>query len=255
MDTIAAVIVTDAPDGFRRDGPALGSVPVAGLSGTERAALTARRAGIDRVHFSGQEIPDQAMIDRLERRGLIVTATERRGSPFLDAPTADRLVVLPAETVVDPAALVGLIARSTRMTVGAVLMIDRRLEAPNRLVKLSGDRVVSLLADGDVASTDIAILSPEAVFMARDTVSVRQAYRRLARYGILHAFDPAPCFCERLKSPADAARIERAYLKTFGGFLRLPMALLPAAVGRTFLTRGVSTARPCREPAAAGGHP
>lgn len=217
MGTLAAVIFTDAPDGVRREIADLGGVSLAGLSVAERAALTAHRAGIDRIHFAGQQLPDEAVLERLGQRGLRVTATRRRGSPLLDAPAADVLVVIPADTVIEPAALVALIEQSNLGPGAAVLMIDRRSDAPNRLIKVTSGRVTSLLADGDAASTDIAILAPEAVFMVREAWSARQAYARLARSGILHAFDAAPYFHARLKSAGDAGQIEHAYLKRLNG--------------------------------------
>lgn len=213
MSTIAAVIFTDAPDGLRREAADPGRVTVAGLSVTERAALTAHRAGIDRIHFAGQQLPDEAVLDRLGRRGLQVTATHRRGSPFLDAPGANVVVMIPAGTVIEPAALAALIEQSDSGPGAATLMIDRRPEAHNRFVTLAKGRVTSLVAGGDAASTDIAVLSPEAVFMVRDAWSARLAYRHLARFGILHAFDPAAYFDARMKSSCDAGLSEREVLK------------------------------------------
>ncbi|MBI3493054.1 MAG: hypothetical protein HY047_14930 [Acidobacteria bacterium] len=204
MNTIAAVIFTDAPDGLQKESADLVSVGSAGLSVTERAMLSAYEAGIDRVHVTGQQLPDEASLARLRQRGLHVTATRRRGSPFLDAPTADVLLMMPADAVIEPATLVALIERSSLSASPAALLIDQRPEAPNRLVKLSKGRVTSFLADGDAASTDIAVISPEALFMVHDAWSARQAYRRLARFGILFAFDAAPSGLVRLTSTGNA---------------------------------------------------
>lgn len=210
MGTIAAVIFTDAPDGLRREAADPGRVTVAGLGVTERAALSAHQAGIDRIHVTGQQLPDHASLARLRQHGPHVTTARRRGSPLLDAPAADALVMIPADTVIEPAALAALIEHSNLAPGGAVLMIDGGPHASNRLVKLSNGRVKSLAGDGDAASTDIAVLSPEAAFMVRDTWSARQAYRRLARFGILHAFDAAPHVHARGTPADDAERIEGA---------------------------------------------
>lgn len=210
MATIAAVIFTDAPDGVRHEGADPGGVARAGLRAAERAALTAQRAGIDRIHYAGEQLPDEAVLDRLRQRGLRVSATRRRGSPLLDAPFADVLLVTPADAAIEPATLVALIEQANLGPGRAFLMIDRGPEATNRIVKLSNGRVTSLIAAGDAASTDIAILSPEAVFMVRDAWSARQAHRRLARFGILRAFDPALHVYARLRPASDAGRMKRA---------------------------------------------
>jgi hypothetical protein len=217
MSTIAAVIFTDAPDGVRRETADLGSVTVAGLTVAERTALAAHDAGVDHVHVVGQRLPDEAVLERLRRRGLHATSTRRRGSPLLVAPAVAAVIMLPSDTVVEPAALVSFIEWANLGPGGAALMIDRRPQVANRLVKVSDSRVTSLHEDGDAGSTDIAILSPEAVFMVRDAWSARQALRRLARFGILRAFDAAPHFYERLGTPADAGRTERAYLAYLNG--------------------------------------
>jgi hypothetical protein len=142
----------------------------------------------------GRTIPERAELERLQARGLEVTASRRWGWLLTDAPAAERLVVMSADAIVEPAALVSLIERSELRPGEAALMVDGGPEAANRLVKVTNGRVVSLLANRDAASADIAIRSPEAVFLARDSFSARQAFRRLARYGVLKAFDATSHF-------------------------------------------------------------
>jgi len=93
MDATCAVILIDeATDRMRFLGTNL----------VERAALTAARAGITRVHLVGRGAPDGDVVWRLRRRGLIVTCADIRDGAFETAPQTGRLILLPTDVIIEP---------------------------------------------------------------------------------------------------------------------------------------------------------
>ena len=73
-----------------------------GVNLVERAALSARRAGITRIHIVGRTLPDGDLVWRLRRRGLVVTCAELKDGVFETAPQTGRLVVIPTDLIVEP---------------------------------------------------------------------------------------------------------------------------------------------------------
>jgi hypothetical protein len=178
METLGALIVTDTPDRDR-----------CGIRRIQRMVVTTYRAEIERIHLVSRTFPEFADLEALRARGIRLTVGRRSEWPFTDVPRLDRLVVMSADAVVRPAALKSLVAHADLRPGEAALMIDHAAHIPDHFVKVSNGRVVSWVADDNAARSIIAILSGVAVLLVRDAFSVRQALRRLARYGVLKAFD------------------------------------------------------------------
>jgi phosphatidylglycerophosphate synthase len=96
MKSISAVIVIDEATEQTR---------FLGLNLVERAALTAARAGIRRIHLVGRSQPDGEVVWRLRRRGLTVTCAELTDDIFAAAPLTDAYVVIPSELILEPRAV------------------------------------------------------------------------------------------------------------------------------------------------------
>lgn len=218
MTTIAALVLTDGLEGA---GPptrrARSIVRFAGMDLTERAARAVHRAGIDHIHIVGNRLPDEPIVRRLRQRGLAVTCTQTASKPFEALPPVALLVVLPIDTVMEPRAVVTLLEQARLGPGEAALAIDRRPEARPRLVDVANGFVRSLLADGHAASSDLAVLTGEAVNRVRGARSARQALQRLAVAGRLRAVSVAPYFCERLHDARDVARLEYTYIRRLNG--------------------------------------
>lgn len=213
---VAALLLDDEPESPAREAPC-GKTMVGGLTLVERAALASQRAGIAHVHLVGGCIPDSPSVQRLQARGLTVTRACLREQPFQAAPEADLLVVIPVGVVFEPRAIAALLEQARLEPGEAALAVDRRPEAGHLFVDVSQGTVRSLLADGNAASTGVAIFTPEAVDAVRHVRSVQAALGRLARIGKLRAVDVAPHFCRPLRSAADAARLERDYIRHLNG--------------------------------------
>jgi archaetidylinositol phosphate synthase len=207
MTSISALILVDDRDGIR----------FAGLDLVERAALTMRKAGIERVHIVGRHLPDGNIVDRLRRRGLTVTCAERGSEPFRTAPLTDVVVVLPASTIVEPKAVTALLRQASLAPGTATLAMDTRPDAGNRLALVAGGMVYGLLAKGNAASTDLVVLSQDAVSQIRSAPSLIHALQHLAGKGNLRAGSVARYFCERVRDQRDADAFERAYLRHTNG--------------------------------------
>ena len=217
MTSVSALILIDGPGGLPGRSRGNDKIRFAGLELIERAALTARRAGIEHVHLVGRQLPDAGIVWRLRRRGLTVTCAESSSAPFKTAPLTDLVVVLPVTTIVEPKALAALIQQAS-LAGTATLAIDTRPESRHKFVFVSGGLVHALLVDGNAVSTDLVALSREAVWKIRSAPSLIHALHRLARAGSLRAASLAPRFCERLRDGKDIDRVERAYLwHTNGG--------------------------------------
>jgi phosphatidylglycerophosphate synthase len=159
MIPIAAIIVRDASP-----------LSFAGLDLAARAERLVRRAGIEHVQVVDDDVP------------------------FGRVPFADRLLVLPERTIVEPA----LIAR----------LLRRDLPGPE-------DAVV--LADADGQSTDVMLLSFRALERVRAVPRLRSGLRRLAVQDVVRVVPAAPRFAARIGRAADLARIEREYLHHVNG--------------------------------------
>jgi len=188
-----------------------------GVDLVERAALTARRAGVECVHIVGAESPDAAVLERLRRRGLSVTVTTNTARPFCYAPQADLLLAWRVNTIVAPAALRELVREASLPSGCAALVVDSTA-ASFRFVKVSGGLVRTTLTDGTAASTALAMLSEGSVEMIRKAGSLPDALSRLASLGRLSAIERGSRFCVRLWAHTNRADLERAYLThTSGG--------------------------------------
>ncbi|MBI4476003.1 MAG: CDP-alcohol phosphatidyltransferase family protein, partial [Acidobacteria bacterium] len=210
-----ALILTDGVGGSRN---AARCTVVAGLDLTERAVLAAHRAGIDRIHIVGAHLPGDGVLHRLRARGLSIVCTLTLGhGPFEAAPRDSTLVVLPVDTLVEPAAIRALLERASLGVGEATLVIDSRPEARHRLLDVSDGRVRGFVTDGNAAATGLALLSPEAVQIVRHAPSVWAAFRRLARATWLWAVSVDPHFCEQLGADEDCARLEREYIRHANG--------------------------------------
>ncbi len=217
MQTLTAVIITDALDGRGSSLSAIGRTKIAGLSLIERAAASARAAGATSIHIVAEG-----------------------SAPFADASGADGVFVIPANALIARDTLLALLRSAEHHPDAATLLVDRRPHAANRLVQLRDGRVTSLLADGEGANTDVALLSRRAVSMIGRVRSVRQAYGRLARFGVLYGADVASHTYEPLRTPADAACFESAFLPHSRGLVseirRLAMAMRCARRGQRVTT-------------------
>lgn len=180
--TIAAIILTDVVD----EPHTLTATCPAALdeAPTTRAALIAWRAGIKRIHFAGTVAPGPRSLPRLAPDLREVTSAQERGRPFLDAPATDIVVVLPSEIPIEPKVLAALITQSEPRSHGAILFIGSHADTSTRDVVMTKGRLTSVHVD---AARTVAVLTSDAVSMVRDTWSVAQAYRRLARFGLLDA--------------------------------------------------------------------
>jgi phosphatidylglycerophosphate synthase len=93
METISAVILVDE---------ATEQMRFLGVNVVERAALTAARAGITRIHIVGRTFADGDVVWRLRRRGLTVTCAGLKDGVFETAPQTGRLVLIQTDVIVEP---------------------------------------------------------------------------------------------------------------------------------------------------------
>src|SRR6185436_17473008 len=114
--------------------------------------------------------------------------------PFASAPPAELLLVLPERVVVEPGLLADLMRRS-----------------------LVGLEDAAVVADAEGTSTDILLLSPEAVKRIRFAPRVRSGLRQLANEAVVSVVNPGSRFCVRLRDARDVARVEVQYLRATNG--------------------------------------
>jgi phosphatidylglycerophosphate synthase len=189
-----------------------------GMDLTVRAALTASRAGIERIHIAGEHPQAVRIQKQLRQLGLNVTWTADKFMPFKLAPIADFIIVLDARTIVEPAALTQLLDEASSNKGEAVMVVDTRLSTPRRFVKISNGYVQSIAANGQAAETGLAAIPGEAAFRIRAAVSVRDAMQALARAGVLQSTTSATKFCRRIDNCHEIPRLEHEYLsRTSGG--------------------------------------
>jgi phosphatidylglycerophosphate synthase len=88
-----------------------------GMDLTARAAVMARRAGIERIHIAGAHPQPLTVLRELDRRGIRATWTAHRPHPFVVDRHADVIIVLDARTVVEAGTLRDLVSRESGPTV------------------------------------------------------------------------------------------------------------------------------------------
>lgn len=159
MNRIAVLVVRDSSP-----------IQFAGLDLADRAARVARRAGAETVQIVDDD------------------------QPFLKAPVADLLLVLPERVVVEPGLVADLLRRS-----------------------LTGVEDAAVVLDAAGKPTDILLLSRNAVKRIRFAPRVRLGLRRLAIEAVVGAVTPGNRFCARLRDARDVARVEAEYLRATNG--------------------------------------
>jgi phosphatidylglycerophosphate synthase len=183
MPTIAAVVLTD-PRGRR----------FAGLDVNERAAVVARRAGINHVHYVGHAMPSRGTRHRLRGLGLKVTGTRGSERPLASAPRVDRVLLLPATTVLQPAALKAFL-RAAEPEAAAVLVDQGASRQGGHAVLVDASR------RGEV----------------HDAKTMFDVVTRLMRTSHLRAITVSPYYCAALPDDRDIAPLEREYLRVTNG--------------------------------------
>ena len=142
MLPVTALILADEP-----------TVRSTELELTERAALAARRAGIEHVHIVGDDLPSPRAVRRLRTYGMTVTCAPLEGRPFGSTPTARRCG---GTAPIDPAALARLVHEAT----------------------FEDDAQV--VTDGSAPVGGITVLSDRALAAVRSASSVVDALQQLA---------------------------------------------------------------------------
>ena len=145
MLPVTALILADEP-----------TVRSTELEMTERAALAARRAGIEHVHIVGDDLPSPRAVRRLRTYGMTVTCAPLDGRPFGSTPPSRRTVVLSASAHVDPAALARLVREAT----------------------FEDDAQV--VTDGSAPGGGVTVLSDRALAAVRSASSIVDALQQLA---------------------------------------------------------------------------
>lgn len=145
------------------------------------------------IRFAGLDLADRAA--RVARRaGAETVQLVDDDQPFASAPPAELLLVLPERVVVEPGLLADLMRRSPAGLEDAAIVVD---------------------AEGE--STDILLLSPEAVKRIRFAPRVRSGLRQLAVEAVVTVVNPGSRFCARLRDARDVARVEAEYLHATNG--------------------------------------
>jgi len=145
------------------------------------------------IRFAGLDLADRAA--RVARRaGAETVQTVGDNQPFASAPPAELLLVLPERVVVEPGLLADLMRRS-----------------------LVGLEDAAVVVDAEGKSTDILLLSRDAVKRIRFTRRVRLGLRQLAGEAVVGVVKPGARFCVRLRDACDVARVEVEYLRATNG--------------------------------------
>jgi phosphatidylglycerophosphate synthase len=158
---------------------------------TRIAALIVRDTSF--LTFAGLDLAARA--ERLVRRAGInqVTIVDDH-HPFVQAPLAETLLVVPERVVMEPSALAKLVRRG--------------LQEPEDVV---------LLADVDQRSTDVMLLSSAALERVRAVPRLRSAVRRLAVESVVRVVRMPARFVVRIRDTRDVSRIETEYLRHVNG--------------------------------------
>jgi hypothetical protein len=241
MVPIAAVILTDPT-----------RTKFAGVDLNERAAHIAHRAGIFDVHFVGNAPPSDEVITRLRHAGWRVTVSVKEGRPLEHAPLARTVVVLPARTVIEPAALSALIHQASLRASDPALVVSPQERRKTHVLRIADDTVSSVMGDGNAVSTGIAILPEASLARVRRVYDYSDVIHRLAKSGSLRALTATDWFCVPLDTRSDIRAIERDYIahtgRYEGVFARLQSAARRAATIR--LVPGIWNLIPSRGQAA-----
>ena len=145
------------------------------------------------MRFAGLDLADRAA--RVARRaGAETVRIVDDDQPFQKTPAADLLVVLPERVVVEPGLVADLMRRS-----------------------LVGLEDAAVVMDAEGKSTDILLLSRDAVKRIRFAPRVRLALRQLAAEAVVVVVNPGSRFCARLRDARDVARVEAEYLRATNG--------------------------------------
>ena len=180
------------------------------------------------TRFAGLDLLTRA-VRTLERAGIRRIEVANNTAPFANTPNADRLIVLPVQTIIEP------------MAVRALAYSD--LEA--------GEAIVAVDERSELATTAMLMLSREAVERVRRASNVHDAVRRLAREGRARRTTVMPWFCASLDTWGDVSKAERDYLQstaTVDGFAPRPLRALSIRLTQHML-RGAT--RPVHAKAAA----
>jgi hypothetical protein len=205
MVPIAAVILTDST-----------RTKFAGLELNERAAHIAHRAGIFDVHFIGEAPPSDDVLARLRAAGWRVTVTVGEGRPLETAPLAQTVVVLPARTIIEPAALVALIQQASLRPSDPALVVAPAEHRKSHVLRMTDGTLTSVMGDGNAVSTGIAILPEASLARVRRVWDYRDAIHRLAKTGSLRALTATDWFCVPLDAKTDVRTLERDYIAHTG---------------------------------------
>ena len=205
MVPIAAVILTDPT-----------RTTFAGIELNERAAHIAHRAGIFDVHFVGDAPPSDDGLVRLRHAGWRVTITVKNGRPLEDAPLAKTVVVLPARTIIEPAALVAIMQQASARAEDPALVVAPQERRKSHVLRIVDDTVTSVMGDGNAVSTGIAILPEASLARVRRVWDYSDAIHRLAKTGSLRALAATDWFCVPLDARSDIGALERDYLSHTG---------------------------------------
>jgi hypothetical protein len=143
------------------------------------------------TRFAGLDLLTRA-VRTLERAGIRRIEVANNAAPFANTPQADRLIVLPVQTIIEPMAVRAL-AHSDLDPGEAVTVVDERSE---------------------LATTAMLMLSREAIDRVRRAGNVHEAVRRLAREGCLRRTTVMPWFCVSLDTWGDISKAERDYLQS-----------------------------------------
>jgi phosphatidylglycerophosphate synthase len=145
------------------------------------------------IRFAGLDLADRAA--RVARRaGAETVQIVDDDQPFQKTPAADLLVVLPERVVVEPGLVADLMRRS-----------------------LVGLEDAAVVMDAEGKSTDILLLSRDAVKRIRFAPRVRLGLRQLAAEAVVVVVNPGSRFCARLRDARDVARVEAEYLRATNG--------------------------------------
>ena len=145
------------------------------------------------IQFAGLDLAERAA--RVARRaGVATVQIVDDDQPFAKAPAADRLLVLPERVVVEPKLVGDLLRRS-----------------------LVGMEDAAVVMDASGHSTDILLLSRDAMKRIRFAPRLRLGLRRLAVEAVVGVVTPGSRFCARLRDARDVARVEAEYLRVTNG--------------------------------------
>ena len=168
------------------------STRVGGFSIVERAALAARRAGVDRCVVVGRTRPHEAVTAPLRARGANVSFVDWGGLRLLDL--SDGALVIRDCLLVEPRALVAL------------------LDCSN-----AGDGHTVVIAGGTETDPDLVVLPPDNVSILGGVTSEREFLLQLAGVPLRRQFSLGRLFCRRLGAGSDLARAEIDYIRHQNG--------------------------------------